>query len=134
MQKTELTRILTAGGQVAVATLTEDATSPDVRIVIFSYMPDTHQLIFSTVSDSPKTAEITAHSTGAFTTIPAGNQDVVRAKNVTVKKVDATDEITSVYYDKYPFAKKMADNHSFYALEFTTAEVTADGETATVTF
>ncbi|WP_175279621.1 hypothetical protein [Secundilactobacillus collinoides] len=42
----ELTRILNDGQQVAVATLTEDAQSPDVRIVIFDYDSKNHQLIF----------------------------------------------------------------------------------------
>lgn len=130
----ELTSILNDGQQVAVATFTEDAQSPDVRIVIFNYDSKHHQLIFSTVNGSPKTGEISANATGAFTTIPAGNQDVVRAKNVTIKKLTATDDIESAYYGKFPFARKMADNHAFYGLAFTTAEVSANGETATVTF
>lgn len=128
----DLERIFNAASQIAVATLTEDGTAPDVRIVLGVYDKATNQELFMTAANAEKVAEIGKHSQASFATPQFGNNDVARVRKATVQKIDPTPEQLALYNAKYPQTAKYAAHADFFALRFEQAEVTIGGENSTV--
>lgn len=120
--------------QVSIATLTVDGQAPDVRIVLFVYLPATHQLLFMSGADSPKAAQIAAHSVAAFTTQSVGNQNFARAKQAKVQKITPTEAMKKAYFDKFPATAAYAAHSDFFTVDFDSVAVTTDNQTETVTF
>ncbi|MDA5386661.1 pyridoxamine 5'-phosphate oxidase family protein [Loigolactobacillus backii] len=127
-------QIMQEAAQVAIATLTVDGQAPDVRIVLFVYLPETHQLLFMSGADSAKVAEITAHSVAAFTTQAVSEQKYARAKQAKIQKVTLTDSMKQAYFDKFPNSAAYAAHNDFFTVDFNSVDVTADKQTETLTF
>ncbi|MFD1317162.1 pyridoxamine 5'-phosphate oxidase family protein [Loigolactobacillus zhaoyuanensis] len=132
--KDNFNQIMQEAAQLSIATLTVDGQAPDVRIVLFVYLPETHQLLFMSGADSPKTAQIAAHSAAAFTTQSVSDQKYARAKQAKVQKVIPTEAMKSAYFDKFPASAAYAAHSEFFTVDFDSADVTADNQTEKVTF
>lgn len=132
--KDKFDQIMQEATQVSIATLTVDGKAPDVRIVLFVYLPTTHQLLFMTGTNAPKVAQIAAHSAAAFTTQAVGNQNFARAKQAKVQKVTPTEAMKKAYSDKFPAAAAYAAHSDFFTVDFDSVAVTADNQTETITF
>ncbi|MFC6170118.1 pyridoxamine 5'-phosphate oxidase family protein [Loigolactobacillus jiayinensis] len=132
--KDEFNQIMQEAAQVSIATLTVDGQAPDVRIVLFVYLPETHQLLFMSGADSPKIAQIAAHSAAAFTTQSVSDQKYARAKQAKVQKVTPTEAMKTAYFAKFPTSAAYAAHSEFFTVDFNSADVTADNQTETITF
>ncbi|WP_461215771.1 hypothetical protein [Lacticaseibacillus sp. GG6-2] len=87
--KTDLERIVNDASQIAVATLTEDGTAPDVRIVLGVYDKADDLVLFMSSGKAEKAAEIAAHQQASFATPQFGQNDVMRVRKATVTKITA---------------------------------------------
>ncbi|WP_407894283.1 pyridoxamine 5'-phosphate oxidase family protein [Lacticaseibacillus sp. N501-2] len=130
--KTDLERIVNASSQIAVATLTEDGTAPDVRIVLGVYDAENDLVLFMSSGKAEKAAEIAAHKQAAFATPQFGQNDVMRVRKATVTKITPTQAQQTLYTTKYPQTAKYAAHSDFFALAFDQAEVTIAGTASTV--
>lgn len=128
----DVERIINSAKQIAVATLTEDGSAPDVRIVLGVFDAASNQVLFMTSPQAEKAAEIAAHSQAAFATPQFGDNDVLRVRNATVKPIDVTPAQLDLYNQQYPQTAKYAAHSSFFALSFKQAELTIKDEASTV--
>ncbi|MFD1484484.1 pyridoxamine 5'-phosphate oxidase family protein [Lacticaseibacillus baoqingensis] len=128
----KLEQIIDAAQQIAVATLTEDGTAPDVRIVLGVYDKLGKQVLFMSSRQAEKVAEIAAHGRAAFATPQFDDQGVVRVRHAHVAKITPTTAQSALYQQKYPQTAKFAAHSDFFALTFDEADVTINGETTTV--
>lgn len=137
--KDTLTNVLKNAANLAVATVSPDGKTPDVRIVNFVYFPDESEntVYFSTSKDANKVKEITANNCVSFTTTPAkdGNVRVTGAETKLVN--DSKDKYFEASNKKYgnlgQFDQKAIDNMNLYAVTFKEATVLGQ-ETGTVSF
>ncbi|WP_390405295.1 pyridoxamine 5'-phosphate oxidase family protein [Lacticaseibacillus jixiensis] len=127
----DLARIIDSASQIAVATLTEDGSAPDVRIVLGVYDPASDQVLFMSADKAQKVAEISAHPQASLAT-PQFGEDAARIRQATVKPITPTDAQLALYNHKYPQTAKYAAHSDFFALSFKQAEVTIAGVTSTV--
>ncbi|MFD0896601.1 pyridoxamine 5'-phosphate oxidase family protein [Loigolactobacillus binensis] len=132
--KAEFKQVMQEATEVSIATLAVDGQAPDVRIVLFVYLPTTHQLLFMTGADSPKAAQIAAHSAAAFTTQAVGEQNFARAKQAQIQKVTPTETMKKTYFDKFPATAAYAAHSAFFTVDFNSVDVTAAHQTETITF
>lgn len=131
--KTDLERIINNASQIALATLTEDGSAPDVRIVLAVYDPKNAEVLFMTNGQAAKVAEIAAHQQAAFATPQFAADESARVRQATVTKITPTPEQLALYNAKYPQTAKYAAHADFFALAFKQAEVTIGGATSTIT-
>ncbi|WP_165815217.1 pyridoxamine 5'-phosphate oxidase family protein [Levilactobacillus bambusae] len=125
--------IMTNATDLSLATVTEDG-HPDVRIVHFTYLPESHQILFITGEKTEKVVELKAHPQVAVTTQAVKGTDAVRIVAATANPVENTAELRATYTAKFPDAAKMIENAAMYVIDFTSVTVTAGFKTEVVTF
>lgn len=81
--KKEFNRIMGSQTEIALATSVQD--SPNVRIVNFYYAEEKRTLFFSSFRKNQKTGEFLKNNQAAFTTIPHGGNEHVRAQGTVHK-------------------------------------------------
>lgn len=103
---------------------------PDVRIVNFYFDPADNILYFATFKGNNKVKEMQINVHVAFTTIPHGGNEHVKAQGVARPSRKSIDEIANRFVAKIPaYANTLraADgNLLLYEISFTEATVTKD--------
>lgn len=97
----EFNRIMRDTTNIALATSVEDV--PNVRLVNFYYNPENKGIVyFASFKGSAKLLEFSANNKVAFTTVPVGSGEHIRALNARVQKSSLT-----IYDLKDEFIKKL---------------------------
>ena len=82
--KSEFLRIMAEQREIALATSVNNV--PNVRIVNFYFEPAENILYFSSFKGNDKVKEINVNPNVAFTTIPHGGNEHIKAKGDSAKK------------------------------------------------
>ncbi|MCO6559249.1 MAG: pyridoxamine 5'-phosphate oxidase family protein [Bifidobacterium sp.] len=126
--KNEFYRILAQQTEMALATSV--GNTPDVRIVNFYFDPADNILYFATFKGNNKVKEIETNAHVAFTTIPHGGNEHVKAQGVARPSRKGIDEIADQFVAKIPaYASTLHaanGNLLLYEISFATATVTKD--------
>lgn len=128
--KAEFLRIMAAQTEMALATSVDNV--PNVRIVNFYFSPDSNILYFATYKGNDKVKEIAANERIAFSTIPCGGNEHVKAKGIAAKSELTIFDLAEKFAEKIPDYQDTIDAAGeslvLYEIKFDTAVVTLDLE------
>ena len=128
--KAEFLRIMAAQTEMALATSVDNV--PNVRIVNFYFSPDSNILYFATYKGNDKVKEIAANERIAFSTIPCGGNEHVKAKGIAAKSKLTIFDLAEKFVEKIPDYQNTIDaagkSLALYEIKFDTAVVTLDLE------
>lgn len=128
--KAEFLRIMAVQTEMALATSVDNV--PNVRIVNFYFSPDSNILYFATYKGNDKVKEIAANERIAFSTIPCGGNEHVKAKGIAAKSELAIFDLAEKFAEKIPDYQDTIDvagkSLVLYEIKFDTAVVTLDLE------
>ena len=128
--KAEFLRIKATQTDKALATSVDNV--PNVRIVNFYFSPDDNVLYFATYKGNDKVKEIAANEKIAFSTIPYGGNEHVKARGVAVKSKLTIFDLADKFVEKIPDYQETIDGAGkslvLYEIKFDTAVVTLDLE------
>ncbi len=126
----EFKRIMATQSEMALATSSEHM--PNVRIVNFYYEDATKIVYFTTFGENDKVKEFEANPNVAFTTIPHGNTEHVKAKGIVKRSNRTIAEVAEGFTRKIPdYQDTLSQVGEFlvlYEVTFDTAVVTMDFE------
>lgn len=128
--KAEFLRIMATQTDMALATSVGD--TPNVRIVNFYFDPDSNILYFATYKGNDKAKEIAANQKIAFSTIPYGGNEHVKAKGAAVKSKRTIFDLAEKFVEKIPDYQETIDavgkSLILYEIKFDAAVVTLNLE------
>ena len=128
--KAEFLRIMAVQTEVALATSVDNI--PNVRIVNFYFSPDSNILYFATYKGNDKVKEIAANERIAFSTIPCGGNEHVKAKGIAAKSELTIFDLAEKFAEKIPDYQDTIDAAGkslvLYEIKLDTAVVTLDLE------
>lgn len=128
--KAEFLRIMAVQAEMALATSVDNV--PNVRIVNFYFSPDSNILYFATYKGNDKVKEIAANERIAFSTIPCGGNEHVKAKGIAAKSELTIFDLAEKFAEKIPDYQDTIDvagkSLVLYEIKFDTAVVTLDLE------
>lgn len=128
--KAEFLRIMAVQAEMALATSVDNI--PNVRIVNFYFSPDSNILYFATFRGNDKVKEIAANEKIAFSTIPCGGNEHVKAKGIAAKSKLTIFDLAEKFAEKIPDYQDTIDAAGkslvLYEIKFDTAVVTLDLE------
>ncbi|SQI40918.1 Pyridoxamine 5'-phosphate oxidase [Leminorella richardii] len=125
-------RLMATQSEIALATSRSD--TPNVRIVNFCYLPENPGVLwFATFKDNTKVAEFEANSRVAFTTVPYGSTEHVRASRAEVRKSALSlSEMQDAFIEKIPSYRDIiavaGDELVLYEIHFSQADVILDAQ------
>ncbi|WP_367568419.1 pyridoxamine 5'-phosphate oxidase family protein [Lacrimispora sp.] len=126
--KREFIRLMNTQTEIALATYVD--SQPNVRIVNFYFDEAAKTIFFSTFGDNNKIREFESNSQVAFTTIPHGGNEHVRAKGRVQKSRRTVFDAAKYFIEKIPEYKdtiEQAGNYLvLYEIIFESAVVTLD--------
>lgn len=130
--KREFIRLMNSQTEIALATCVAD--QPNVRIVNFYFDEAAKTILFSTFRDNDKVREFEAGNKVAFTTIPHGGNEHVRAKGRVKKSNRTIFDAAKYFIEKIPGYKdtieQAGDYLVLYEIIFESAVVTLDFDNA----
>lgn len=128
--KAEFLRIMAVQTEMALATSVGNV--PNVRIVNFYFSPDSNILYFATYKGNDKVKEIAANEKIAFSTIPCGGNEHIKAKGIAAKSELTIFDLAEKFAEKIPDYQDTIDvagkSLVLYEIKFDTAVVTLDLE------
>ena len=128
--KAEFLRIMAVQTEMALATSVDNV--PNVRIVNFYFSPDSNILYFATYKGNDKVKEIAANEKIAFSTIPCGGNEHIKAKGIAAKSELTIFDLAEKFAEKIPDYQDTIDvagkSLVLYEIKFDTAVVTLDLE------
>ena len=128
--KAEFLRIMAVQAEMALATSVDNV--PNVRIVNFYFSPDSNILYFATFRGTDKVKEIAANERIAFSTIPCGGNEHVKAKGIAAKSELTIFDLAEKFVEKIPDYQDTIDAAGkflvLYEIKFDSAVVTLDLE------
>lgn len=128
--KAEFLRIMAVQTEMALATSVDNI--PNVRIVNFYFSPDSNILYFATYKGNDKVKEIAANEKIAFSTIPCGGNEHIKAKGIAAKSELTIFDLAEKFAEKIPDYQDTIDvagkSLALYEIKFDTAVVTLDLE------
>ncbi|GKX54628.1 hypothetical protein SOASR030_07400 [Leminorella grimontii] len=125
-------RLMDTQKEIALATCLND--EPNVRIVNFYYSQESPGVLwFATFSDNVKVAEFEKNDRVAFTTVPYGDTEHVRAARAKVKKSALPlSALQDAFIDKIPgyadIITMAGEALALYEIHFSQASVVLDAE------
>ena len=115
---------------MALATSVDNV--PNVRIVNFYFSPDSNILYFATYKGNDKVKELAANEKIAFSTIPHGGNEHVKAKGIAAKSELTIFDLAEKFVEKIPDYQDTIDAAGkflvLYEIKFDSAVVTLDLE------
>lgn len=128
--KAEFLRIMAVQTEMALATSVDNI--PNVRIVNFYFSPDSNILYFATYKGNDKVKELAANEKIAFSTIPHGGNEHVKAKGIATKSKLTIFDLAKKFVERVPDYQDTIDAAGkslvLYEIKFDTAVVTLDLE------
>lgn len=128
--KAEFLRIMAVQAEMALATSVDNV--PNVRIVNFYFSPDSNILYFATYKGNDKVKELAANEKIAFSTIPHGGNEHVKAKGIAAKSELTIFDLAEKFVEKIPDYQDTIDAAGkflvLYEIKFDSAVVTLDLE------
>lgn len=128
--KAEFLRIMAVQTEMALATSVDNV--PNVRIVNFYFSPDSNILYFATYKGNDKVKELAANEKIAFSTIPHGGNEHVKAKGIAAKSELTIFDLAEKFVEKIPDYQDTIDAAGkflvLYEIKFDSAVVTLDLE------
>ena len=129
--KAEFLRIMAEQTEIALATSVNNV--PNVRIVNFYFEPAENILYFSSFKGNDKVKEINVNPNVAFTTIPYGGNEHVKAKGIVQKSSKTIFDLAEQFIAKIPSYKDTIEYAGelliLFEIRFDTAVVTKDLQT-----
>ena len=129
--KAEFLRIMAEQTEIALATSVNNV--PNVRIVNFYFEPAENILYFSSFKGNDKVKEINENPNVAFTTIPYGGNEHVKAKGIVQKSSKTIFDLAEQFIAKIPDYKDTIEYAGelliLFEIRFDTAVVTKDLQT-----
>ena len=129
--KSEFLRIMAEQTEIALATSVNNV--PNVRIVNFYFEPAENILYFSSFKGNDKVKEINENPNVAFTTIPYGGNEHVKAKGIVQKSSKTIFDLAEQFIAKIPGYKDTIEYAGelliLFEIRFDTAVVTKDLQT-----
>ncbi|EEJ50629.1 pyridoxamine 5'-phosphate oxidase family protein [Oribacterium sinus] len=129
--KAEFLRIMAEQTEIALATSVNNV--PNVRIVNFYFEPAENILYFSSFKGNDKVKEINENPNVAFTTIPYGGNEHVKAKGIVQKSSKTIFDLAEQFIAKIPGYKDTIEYAGelliLFEIRFDTAVVTKDLQT-----
>ena len=129
--KAEFLRIMAEQTEIALATSVNNV--PNVRIVNFYFEPAENILYFSSFKGNDKVKEINENPNVAFTTIPYGGNEHVKAKGIVQKSSKTIFDLADQFIAKIPGYKDTIEYAGelliLFEIRFDTAVVTKDLQT-----
>ena len=126
--KAEFLRIMAEQTEIALATSVNNV--PNVRIVNFYFEPAENILYFSSFKGNDKVKEINVNPNVAFTTIPHGGNEHVKAKGIVQKSSKMIFDFAEQFIAKIPGYKDTieyaGESLILFEIRFDTAVVTKD--------
>ena len=126
--KAEFLRIMAEQTEIALATSVNNV--PNVRIVNFYFEPAENILYFSSFKGNDKVKEINENPNVAFTTIPYGGNEHVKAKGIVQKSSKTIFDLAEQFIAKIPGYKDTieyaGESLILFEIRFDTAVVTKD--------
>lgn len=116
----EFLRIM--GRQRLMALATSLDGQPDVRMVSFSYDPETKAIYFVTYLESRKVGQIEKNGKVAFITLPAEKIEYVRGEGVARPSSRTIEEVAPIFEEKRPgymeHVRPFRDRMSLFEITF----------------
>lgn len=128
--KEVFSRLMNTQTEIALATCVEG--QPNVRIVNFYFDETAKVILFTTFADNDKVQEFQANNKVAFTTIPYGGNEHIKAKGVVQKSERTVFDVAERFIQKIPDYKDTVEQAGeflvLYEIAFDSATVTLDFE------
>ena len=129
--KAEFLRIMAEQTEIALATSVNNV--PNVRIVNFYFEPTENILYFSSFKGNDKVKEINENPNVAFTTIPYGGNEHVKAKGIVQKSSKTIFDLAEQFIAKIPdyndTIEYAGESLILFEIRFDTVVVTKDLQT-----
>ena len=128
--KREFTRLMNTQTEIALATCVDGL--PSVRIVNFCFDEAAKVMLFSTFGNNEKVKQFEGNNKVAFTTIPHGGNEHIRAKGTVQKSSRTVFDLAEDFIKKIPDYKdtieQAGDYLVLFEISFESALITLDFE------